>query len=616
MAKGSRFINLRYREVCVMQGATTILKVLQDRGKRGLKLERLYRHLFNRELYLLAYAKLSSHQGALTPGTTTETADGMSMDKIAKLIDALKVERFPWTAVRRTYVRKRDGKSTRPLGLPTWQDKLLQEVIRLLLEAYYEPQFSDLSHGFRPGRGCHTALQEIKHTHRGTKWFIEGDIAKCFERLDHAMLVGILRESIHDERFIRLISNLLRAGYLEDWKWHATLSGSPQGAGVSPLLSNLYLDKLDKFVEQGLIPKYTKGELRRRNPEYRHYESQKGRAKRRNDRTAYQTYDKRLRSVPALDPYDPDFRRLRYVRYADDTLLAFAGPRNEAEEIKRELTDFLGKELKLELSQTKTHITHGRTEPARFLGYEIRVQQCDTWRDVRGYRNANGEIALAVPPDVLQSLCSRYMREGKPTHRGELLLHSDFDIVARYQAEYRGYVQYYALAQNRCRLDKLRWIRQTSLLKTLAAKHKSTVQKMATRYGATLRTDHGPRQGLRVTVEREGKTPLTAEFGGVPLRVQTQVSHLTDRVITLGYNRSGLIQRLLAETCELCGSTDQVEVHHVRKLADLQRKGRRAKPLWVQRMAALRRKTLVVCQACHHAIHRGESRPSGTTPNR
>jgi hypothetical protein len=208
------------------------------------------------------------------------------------------------------------------------------------------------------------------------------------------------------------------------------------------------------------------------------------------------------------------------------------------------------------------------------------------------------------------------MREGKPIHRGELLLHSDFDIVARYQAEYRGYVQYYALAQNRCRLDKLRWIMQTSLLKTLAAKHKSTVQKMATRYGATLQTDQGPRQGLRVTVERDGKTPLTAEFGGVPLRVQTQVSHHTDRVITLGYHRSGLIQRLLAETCELCGSTDQVEVHHVRKLADLQRKGRRARPRWVQRMAALRRKTLVVCQACHHAIHRGESRPSRTTPHR
>jgi group II intron reverse transcriptase/maturase len=540
----------------------------------------------------------------------------MSLDKIDKLITALKRERFRWTPVRRTYVCKRDGKSTRPLGLPTWQDKLLQEVIRLLLEAYYEPRFSDLSHGFRAGRGCHTALQEIKHTHRGTKWFIEGDIAKCFERLDHEVLVSILRESINDERFIRLIQTLLRAGYLEDWKWHATLSGTPQGAGVSPLLSNLYLDKLDKFVEQVLIPEYTKGELRRRNPEYRHYEYHKGRAKRRNDQKVYKAYEKRLRSVPALDPYDPDFRRLRYVRYADDTLLAFAGPRSEAEEIERKLTDFIGKELKLELSQTKTRITHGRTEHARFLGYDIRVQQCDAWRDSRGYRNANGEIALSVPPEVLQSLCTRYMREGKPIHRGELIMLSDFDIVVRYQAEYRGYVQYYALAQNRYQLDKLRWIMQTSLLKTLANKHKSTVPKMAKRYAATIETAHGPMKGLRVRVDREGKAPLTAEFGGIPLRVQKQVAHLTDRVITLGYHRSELIQRLLTEICELCGSSEYIEVHHVRRLADLKRKGRKEKPLWVQRMAALRRKTLVVCKACHHAIHRGESRASWTTPDR
>jgi hypothetical protein len=289
--------------------------------------------------------------------------------------------------------------------------------------------------------------------------------------------------------------------------------------------------------------------------------------------------------------------------------LSFAGPKSEAEEIKRRLAEFLSDELKLNLSQTKTLITHGRTQRARFLGYDIEVQQCDTWRDVQGRRSANSEIALLIPREILQGLCARYMRKGKPIHRGELIMNSDFDIVVRYQSEYRGYVQYYVLARNLREMNRLHWIMETSLLKTLANKYKSTVNKMAKRYAATITTPYGSRKGLRVVVERDGKHPLIAEFGGIPLRTQRQVAHIADRLVTLGYTRTELIQRLLAETCELCGSQMDVEVHHVRKLADLKQPGRKAKPFWVQRMAALKRKTLVVCNTCHIAIHRGETRP-------
>ena len=301
-----------------MQNTETVLSVIQERGKRGLKLDRLYRQLFNPEWYLVAYAKLYPNKGALTPGTTDETVDGMSLKKIDHLIEELRHERFRWTPVRRTYLLKRDGKSTRPLGIPPWTDKLLQEVLRLLLEAYYEPRFSDSSHGFRPGRGCHTALRKVKETHRGTSWFIEGDIAKCFDSLDHDVLISILKENIEDERFIRLIANLLKAGYMENWTWNTTFSGAPQGGVISPLLSNIYLDRLDKFVEKVLIPDNTRGETRRRNPVYRHYEYKKGLAKKRNDRIAFRAYDKEFRQVPAMDTYDPNYRRLRYVRYADD----------------------------------------------------------------------------------------------------------------------------------------------------------------------------------------------------------------------------------------------------------------------------------------------------------
>ena len=213
-----------------MQNAEAVLAIIRERGNKGLPLERLYRCLFNPELYLIAYGKIYRNDGAMTPGVTTETVDGMRLDKIQAIIEALRHERFRWKPTRRVYIAKKGtAKKKRPLGLPSWSDKLLQEVIRMLLEAYYEPQFSDHSHGFRAGRGCHSALQSIYPGWRGTTWFIEGDIAQCFDRLDHSILHGILAENIHDNRFLRLIDGLLQAGYLEEWRYHATLSGSPQG---------------------------------------------------------------------------------------------------------------------------------------------------------------------------------------------------------------------------------------------------------------------------------------------------------------------------------------------------------------------------------------------------
>lgn len=218
-----------------MQNAEVVLGVLRERGSKGLSCNELYRQLFNPQLYLLAYGRIYSNQGAMTPGPTQETADGMTIEKIEAIIDALRHERYRFSPVRRIYIPKKNGK-LRPLGLPSWSDKLVGEVVRLLLEAYYEPQFSDRSHGFRPGRGCHTALREIADTWTGTTWFIEGDISDCFGTLDHSVLLSILSEKIHDGRFLRLIENMLSAGYLEDWRWNTTLSGAPQGGVVSPIL--------------------------------------------------------------------------------------------------------------------------------------------------------------------------------------------------------------------------------------------------------------------------------------------------------------------------------------------------------------------------------------------
>jgi group II intron reverse transcriptase/maturase len=307
------------RKVCVMQSAETVLDVLRERGRRGLPCNELYRQLFNPQLYLLAYGRIYSNKGAMTPGVDAETADGMTLGRIERIIDALRHERYRFRPVRRHYIPKKDGKQ-RPLGLPSWSEKLLGEAIRLLLEAYYEPQFSDHAHGYRPGRGCHTALRDVEVAWTGTTWFIEGDISRCFDQLDFEVMLATLGEKIHDNRLLRLLGQMLRAGYLEDWVWNATLSGAPQGGVVSPILSNIYLDKLDRFVETALLPEYTRGIRRVRNPEYEKVRWTLARARKRGDHAAVRALRKQQRSLPTQDPSDPGYRRLRYVRYADDSV--------------------------------------------------------------------------------------------------------------------------------------------------------------------------------------------------------------------------------------------------------------------------------------------------------
>jgi group II intron reverse transcriptase/maturase len=583
-----------------MQNAETVLGVLRDRGRRGLPCNELYRQMFNRDLYLMAYGRIYANSGAMTPGTNAETADGMSKDKIDQIIEAMRHERYRFSPVRRIYIPKKNGKQ-RPLGLPSWSDKLVGEVVRLLLEAYYEPTFSDHSHGFRPGRGCHTALRDVERTWTGTTWFIEGDISDCFGSLDHEIIVRILSEKIHDNRFLRLIHQMLKAGYLEDWSYHETLSGSPQGGVVSPILSNIYLHKLDVFVETVLIPQYTRGKRRRHNPEYGRIQRRMQRARAHGDRDKARDLHRSLRRLPSVDPQDPGYRRLRYTRYADDHLLGFVGPKAEAEAIKDQLERFLREDLALELNPDKTLITHARTRAARYLGYEIIVQHCDD-KLTNGRRTANGVVALRVPLDVIKAKCAPYRCHGKPWHRSALQNLDDYDIVATFGAEYRGIIGYYLLATDVWRLDDLHWYALTSLLKTLAAKHQSTVSQMATKHKAKIQTRYGLRTCFEARVHRNGKPDLVARFGGIAL-VRDRGAVLIDRVPKPApHPRKELIRRLLTRRCELCGEPGKVLVHQVRKLASLGQAGS-GQPAWAALMATKRRKTLVVCATCHDITH-------------
>lgn len=593
-----------------MQTTEALLGLLRERGKRGLPLTRIYRQLFNPHLYLSAYGRIYRNKGAMTPGVTEETADGMSLENIERIIQAVRHERYQWQPARRTYLLKKNGKK-RPLGIPVWGDKLLAEVMRMILDAYYDGTFSEHSHGFRTNRGCHTALQDIYQTWKGTIWIIEGDIADCFGSLNHDLILAALAEHIQDGRFLNLVKKLLDAGYLEDWTWNKTLSGVPQGSILSPTLSNIFLQKLDRFVETTLIPQYTKGQRRKPNKAYEKLMMQARHMRLKGQMEAAHTHRQQAQQLPSIETHDPEYRRLRYCRYADDFVLAFTGPKQEAEEITFQLRTFLSEELKLTLSEEKTVITHARSQAATFLGYEIATLQSNSkqYRDKHGRKNRriNANIGFRVPHAVVQKKCQRYMRGHKPIHRAELLNESDDSIITTYQLEYRGIVNYYRMAYNLHTLSTLKWVMERSLAKTLARKHQISVEKVYRKYTATLSIEGKRYKGLQVLVPREGKKPLIATWGGIPLIWKSNAT-IEDQTDTRWAGRSELEKRLLAQVCEQCGATrktDQMEIHHIRALKDLETFTGREKPPWVQQMAARRRKTVVLCQTCHRDLHAG-----------
>ncbi len=511
-----------------MQNANVFLELIRERGKKGLPLERLYRQLFNPALYLLAYDRIYRNKGIVTAKNTEETIAGMSLAKVDAMINALRQERYTWTPVRRTSVEKENSPKKRPLELSTWSDKLLQAVIQLILEAYYEPQFSPHSHAFRPEQGCHTALREIYHSWTETAWFIKGHIQASIDSMDHTILVSILAEKIHDGRFIQLISELLKAGYLEDWKHNLTLSGMPQGGVLHPIFLNIYLDRLDQFIETEIIPAYTRGDKRRDNPVYVQKLAHAYTLKKQGKIEAAAAF-KEVRKLPSVDPDDPAFRRLRYVRYADDFLLGFAGTHAEAEEIRQRIGEFLQKQLKLELSATHLLVTHATMGITRFLDYEISVKCNNNARFHKGKRVLNKRIELRIPADVLQEKCQPYMSNGKPIHRMEYNNETAFSLITRYQAEYRECVEYYQLAHNLAALTHLEWVMEASLTMTLARKFRITVAQVYERYGSTIHTDKRTTKVLQdVIVSDPEKRPLVAQWGGIPL-IRNMQANLDDR---------------------------------------------------------------------------------------
>jgi len=602
-----------------MQKAKHILQAIRKLGAKRIPLTRVYRSLYSEDLFLNAYGKIYRNRGAMTPGSGGRTADGMSLARVRTHIEALRHERFHFLPVRRGYADKKNG-GKRPLGQPDFDDKLVQEVLRMLLEAYYEPRFRDSSHGFRPQRGCHTALLHIKQKFAGTVWFIEGDIKGCFDNINHEVLLDILARDIQDGRLLELIRRSLKAGVMEEWTYRPTYSGVPQGGILSPLLSNIYLNELDAYIEDELIPQYTQGKQRAMNPDYARVTQQVRTARRRGDPNLNDLIQQR-RQLPAGDPHDPNFRRLKYCRYADDFILGFIGTRQEAEAIKQAIGTFLRDRLRLEMSEEKTLMTHARSEQAQFLGYAVSVQhandkiaRCENHAHKKG-RSVNGTVRLGIPYGLVEQRIQFYMRAGKIMHEGRLMRYSDAHIIATFQARFRGLANYYCYAADRNRLNHLKYVMEVALTKTLAGKFRTRVTQIYRRYRGRKTVDGHTYRTLQVEVPtKNGSTCIS--WGAVSLKVQSlnwrSPPLKEEHPYPKEYARNDLITRLQAETCELCGATERIEVHHVRKLADLKRRwsGRKAKPQWVTTMIALQRKTLIVCRPCHEAIHGGRPLPN------
>ena len=488
-----------------MEKSERVLKALSDHSQSSdYKYERLYRYLFSEEMFAVAYQRIYAKQGNMTPGTDGKTIDEMSLERIERLIVSLKDESYQPHPARRVYIPKKNGKK-RPLGIPSFEDKLVQEVVRLLLEAIYEGHFEGTSHGFRPHRSCHTALGMIQKSFAGAKWFIEGDIKGFFDNIDHNVLISILRERISDERFLRLIRKFLNAGYVEDWKYNKTYSGTPQGGIISPMLANIYLDKFDKYIKE-YAAKFRKGDRRSINPEYWRLNNKKNRLKQKLQKTSDEQMrknylyeiaqlSKQMLSTPHKDAMDADFRRMQYVRYADDFLISVIGSKSECETIKADITQFMREQLKLELSDEKTLITHAQ-DKAKFLGYEIMARRSmDHTRTRSGLQRRPwlGTIVLNVSYETVLKRLQSYdavritqvnrKETLKPSSRKYMVNRQDADILAQYNLELRGFYNYYSIADNISYWGwKFNYFMKYSMLKTLGRKHKRTVGQILEKY--------------------------------------------------------------------------------------------------------------------------------------
>ena len=586
--------------------------------------KRLYRNLYNPEFFLLAYERIQAKPGNMTAGNDGNTIDGMSMKRIDSLIQKLKDFSYQPKPARRTYIPKANGKM-RPLGIPAFDDKLVQEVVRMILESIYEPTFQNSSHGFRPKRSCHTALQYIKRNYTGVKWFVEGDIKGCFDNVDHHVLVRILRRRIKDEYFISLIWKFLKAGYMEDWVYHNTYSGTPQGSLISPILANIYLNELDVFMAK-YAESFNCGKGRKINPAYKMpLDVRRGKQEWLKRNSAKISEEKRqkvmaeirelnnyLSTVPYSDPMDTEYKRVVYVRYADDFLIGVIGSKEDAKQVKTDVGEFIKEQLHLEMSPEKTLITHGN-DFARFLGYLVTVsREQNRTRTKNGFtrRTYVGKVKLYVPKEKWLNRLLSYgalkisydkahgnKEVWEPVRRPGLIRLDDIEILNQYNAEVRGMYNYYRLANNATVLNAFVYVMKYSMYKTFAGKYRTSMRKIIRKYCRN--------KDFTVSYQTKSGTKSVVFYNqGVRRNDKVIATENPDIIGRTNENRryTRLTDRLQGHVCEFCGAeTEDIEIHHIRKLKDLSGRAE-----WERHMIARKRKTMALCHSCHVKLHNGK----------
>lgn len=586
--------------------------------------KRLYRNLYNPEFFLLAYERIQARPGNMTAGNDGNTIDGMSMKRIDSLIQKLKDFSYQPKPARRTYIPKANGKM-RPLGIPAFDDKLVQEVVRMILESIYEPTFQNSSHGFRPKRSCHTALQYIKRNYTGVKWFVEGDIKGCFDNVDHHVLVRILRRCIKDEYFISLIWKFLKAGYMEDWVYHNTYSGTPQGSLISPILANIYLNELDVFMAK-YAESFNCGKGRKINPAYKKpLDVRRGKQewlkrnstkiseeKRQKVMAEIQELNNYLSIVPYSDPMDTEYKRVVYVRYADDFLIGVIGSKEDAKQVKIDVGEFIKEQLHLEMSPEKTLITHGN-DFARFLGYLVTVsREQNRTRTKNGFtrRTYVGKVKLYVPKEKWLNRLLSYgalkisydkahgnKEVWEPVRRPGLIRLDDIEILNQYNAEVRGMYNYYRLANNATVLNAFVYVMKYSMYKTFAGKYRTSMRKIIRKYCRN--------KDFTVSYQTKSGTKSVVFYNqGVRRNDKVIATENPDIIGRTNENRryTRLTDRLQGHVCEFCGAeTEDIEIHHIRKLKDLSGRAE-----WERHMIARKRKTMALCHSCHVKLHNGK----------
>jgi len=605
-----------------MRNPIAVLKSLTEKSMdKDYRFKRLYRNLYNPEFYFLAYKNIYANRGSMTAGADGITMDNMSESRIENIISSLKDNSYKPHPARREYIAKKNSKKKRPLGIPSANDKLVQEIVRMILESIFEMGFSRNSHGFRPKRSCQTALKQIQDTFTGAHWFIEGDIEACFDSFDHHVLIDLLRRRIDDEAFIALVWKFLKAGYMEQWQYHKTYCGTPQGSGISPILANIYLDELDGFMA-GYKAAFDVGSSKRRQmtKEYKaavhRVERYKLKGKQCWDELSEPERKHRTKTLKALqvemrkltptEPLDSRFKTIQYVRYADDFLISVIGSKEDAQKVKADISQFLAGSLKLRMSDEKTKVTH-TGKRARFLGYDITVsrsQKAKKTRNGRVQRCHSYVVSLLVPREkwvakLIEYKAIRIVKTGtgseryKALHRGKLINKPDIEILATYNAEIRGLYNFYSLANDSFKIGIFANVMKYSMFKTFANKYKTTVHRIKDRYfkngdfTVEYQTKSGKKQAVFYNKGFKRKKEATIfDFNLLPAYQKYD-------------SFNGLKTRIKLGLCEMCGKkTPDIALHQVKRMKDLT-----GQTTWEKLMLERRRKTLAVCPECHDEIH-------------